>query len=158
MAQGIRTVAFVLLTLWVAACGRAHKVCAVCNRDECTRMAFRMTLENGRAVETCCARCAMHYLESNKQRAKVLQATDFASGRWIDATTAVFVSGSNVKACTAIESRRDAQGCCMYMAYDRCLPSLVAFGDKQGALAFQKEHGGELVALEAIAAKSGGGG
>src|SRR5438876_4528069 len=97
MAQGIRTVAFVLLTLWVAACGRAHKVCAVCNRDECTGMAFRMTLENGRAVETCCAHCAMHYLESNKQRAKVLQATDFASGQWIDATKAVFVSGSDVK-------------------------------------------------------------
>jgi nitrous oxide reductase accessory protein NosL len=152
------TAASLVLTLLVVGCGRAQKVCAVCNREECTGMAFRVTLENGRVVETCCARCGMHYLESNQQRARAFQATDFATGQWTDAMKAVFVSGSDVRPCATPATRRDAQGCCMYMAYDRCLPSLVAFVDRQAALAFQKEHGGQLVALDTMGAKSGGGG
>src|ERR1041384_1489952 len=158
MVRGIQAVAFVFLTLCVTACGHARKVCAVCNRDECTGMAFRITLENGRAVETCCARCGMHYLESNKQQAKAIQATDFTTGNWIDATKAVFVSGSDVRPCASTAAHRDAQGCSMYVAYDRCLPRLVAFADQQAAQTFQKEHGGQLVALDTIAGKSPGAG
>jgi len=137
----------------VAGCARSQRVCAVCDREECQGMAFRMTLENGRTVETCCPRCALHYLEANHLTARKMEATDFATGTWVDATRAVYVSGSDVHPCAALETRIDPQGCCMTKTYDRCLPSLVAFAAKDQAAAFQKNHGGQLVVFQEIRGK-----
>ena len=116
-------------------------------------MAFRMTLDNGKTVETCCPRCGLHYLEANRQHARTLEATDFATGDWLDATKAVFVSGSDVRPCAMPSAQRDAQGCCMYLQYDRCLPSLVAFADKPAATEFQKQHGGDVLAFAELSTK-----
>ena len=137
----------------VAGCGRSEHVCAVCDRDECKGLAFRLTLENGKTVETCCPRCALHYLEANHVTARKMEATDFATGNWVEATQAVYVSESNVHPCAALEARRDPQGCCLMKTYDRCLPSLVAFAAQDQAAAFQKNHGGQLVAFQEIARK-----
>jgi nitrous oxide reductase accessory protein NosL len=138
--------------LLVAGCSRGAKVCAVCQREECKAMAFRVTLDNGKTLETCCPRCGMHYVESMKQPARSLEATDFATGHWIDATKATFVSGSDMKGCAMPSARRDAQGCCLYVAYDRCLPSLVAFVDRSAAVEFQKQHGGDVLAFAELSA------
>jgi NosL len=137
----------------VVGCARSQRVCAVCDRAECKGMAFRMTLESGKIVETCCPRCALHYLEANHVTARKMEATDFATGRWIGAADAVYVSDSDVHPCALPETRRDPQGCCMTMAYDRCLPSLVVFAAKDQAAAFQKDHGGQLVAFQDIPRK-----
>ena len=139
-----------MMTLLLAGCSRGVKLCAVCQRDECKAMAFRMTLEDGKTVETCCPRCGMHYLESSKQQPRRLEATDFATGRWIEASTATFVSDSDVRGCATMETRRDAQGCCLIKGYDRCLPSLVAFADVSRAEAFRKEHGGQRVSIQEV--------
>jgi nitrous oxide reductase accessory protein NosL len=82
-----------------------------------------------------------------------MEATDFATGNWVEATHAVYVSDSDVHPCATLEARRDPQGCCMAKTYDRCLPSLVAFATKDQAAVFQKDHGGQLVGFEAISAK-----
>ena len=136
----------------LAACSRGAKVCAVCQRDECKAMAFRVMLDNGKTVETCCPRCGLHYVATLGRTPRALQATDFATGKWIDAKSAVFVSGSDVSGCSAMESRRDAQGCCLMKAYDRCLPSLAAFADRSAAAEFQRRHGGELLAFSELSA------
>lgn len=147
MEHRSQTVALILVTLLLTGCSRGAKVCAVCQRDECKAMAFRVTLESGKTIETCCPRCGLHYVETMKQAARSFEATDFATGQWIDATRATFVSDSDVKGCAMPAARRDAQGCCLYVAYDRCLPSLVAFADRAAAVEFQKQHGGDLVAF-----------
>ena len=137
----------------MAGCGRGPKTCAICQRDECKGMAFRVTLESGKTVETCCPRCGLHYLEVNHQQARALEATDFATGHWVDATNAVFVSDSDMHPCAEMNAMRDAQGCCMMKTYDRCLPSLVAFADKDQATTFQKAHGGQIITFQSISAK-----
>jgi nitrous oxide reductase accessory protein NosL len=152
MAQRSQTLALLFVALLLAGCDRGAKVCAVCQRDECKAMAFRVTLENGKTVETCCPRCGMHYVEAMKQPARSLEATDFTTGHWVDATKATFVSGSDMKGCAMPAAQRDAQGCCMYMAYDRCLPSLVAFADKPAAMEFQKQHGGDVQSFAELSA------
>ena len=85
--------------------------------------------------------------------ARHLAAQDYATGRWIDATRAVYVSGSAVAHCAAIETRRDAYGCCAFKAFDRCLPSLVAFESRDAAVAFQKQQGGELTDFAKLSSK-----
>ncbi len=96
-------------------------------------MSFRVTLESGKVVETCCPRCGLHYLESSHQQARKMEATDFATGNWVDAATAVYVSDSDMHPCAEMQTMRDPQGCCMMKTYDRCLPSLVAFAAKEQA-------------------------
>jgi hypothetical protein len=154
MEQRSQTIALILgIALLLAGCSRGTKVCAVCHRDECKAMAFRIQLESGKMVETCCPRCGVHYVETMKPAASGYEATDFATGRWIDAAKATFVSGSDMKGCAMPAAQRDAQGCCMYVAYDRCLPSLVAFADRPAAVEFQKSHGGDLMAFAELSAK-----
>jgi hypothetical protein len=135
-------ISLLCVTLLLAGCGRGAKVCAVCQREECKAMAFRVTMPFGK-VETCCARCGLRYLHANSAASEVA-ATDFATGHWIDATKATYVSGSDARGCAMPATRRDAQGCCMYVAYDRCLPSVVAFADRAAAVEFQKQHGGDV--------------
>jgi hypothetical protein len=149
----MRAWALMLCVVFAAGCGPSHRACAVCDREECKGMAFRVTLENGKVVETCCPRCAMHYLGTHHLQARRLEATDFATGNRVDATHAVYVSDSDVHPCATLETRRDPQGCCMMKSYDRCLPSLVAFAAKDQALEFQKNHGGQLVGLQEISKK-----
>lgn len=148
----MKTPAILLALLVLAAgCSRGPKTCPVCQRDECTGLAFRVALASGKRVETCCPRCGLHYLRSTRQSARSIEATDLSTGRWIDATRAVFVEDSDVAACAAMETRRDAQGCCYVKGFDRCLPSLVAFASADAARAFQQQHGGRIVAFDSLA-------
>ena len=149
----MRAFILVVCLAMTAGCSRSPRVCAVCQREQCKGMAFRMTLENGKVVETCCPRCAMHYLETNHQKARTMEATDFATGRWLNAADAVYVSDSDVHPCAQMQSMRDPQGCCLLKTYDRCSPSLVAFASKDQAATFQKSHGGQMVGFQAVLAK-----
>lgn len=149
----MRLIVLIFCAVVAAGCSKSPRMCAVCNREECTGLAFRVTLENGKVVETCCARCGLHYLEGNHLRARRMEATDFATGRWVDAANAMYVSGSDMHPCAEVQSIRDPQGCCMMKTYDRCLPSLVAFATKDQATAFQKSHGGQLVGFQVVVAK-----
>ena len=108
-------------------------------------MAFQIVLENGRTVETCCPRCGLHHLVNQKLTARELRATDYRTGQWLDARTATFVSGSDLHGCVPMEPRRDATGCCLMKTYARCLPSLVAFRNREQATEFRQTHGGELI-------------
>jgi hypothetical protein len=127
------------------ACRESRASCAVCGRAECRALAFRVEYEDGASQETCCARCASHAVAQEKDRAVArLEARDFATGKRVDARSAVYVEGSDVEHCSAPKAERGSQGCCMEMAYDRCLPSLIAFERREAASAFIEEHGGRL--------------
>lgn len=139
-----------MLIVLVAGCGRPGEFCQVCQREECTGLAFRVTLEDGRRVQTCCPRCGLHYLKTANAPARQIQASDFGSGKWIDAKTALYVEDSDVSHCAGKEVRRDQFGCCYYKGFDRCLPSLIAFADAEAAAKFQQRHGGKLVRFEKL--------
>lgn len=155
MAQRSQTIVLIFLAWLLVGCSRGAKMCAVCQRAECKAMAFRVTLENGKVIETCCPRCGLHYVAVNKQRAREFDATDFATGHWMDATKAIYVEGSDWSPCSNLETRREGEGgCCLMKTYDRCLPSLVAFANRGEATVFREKHSGQLIAWQEIAAKS----
>jgi len=146
-------VVLLALALFAISCDRAAKSCAVCQRDECTGLAFRITLENGKSVETCCPRCGLHFIKESRESSFLIQATDYAGGKWMDANSATYVSGSDVSHCAAGEVKHDAQGCCYFKGFDRCMPSVIAFQSQDDARNFAKEHGGTVVAFDQLAAK-----
>ena len=143
MAHRSQTFLLVLSLLTIVGCHRGPAHCRVCDRDECKGLVFRIKMPAGQTVETCCPRCGLHFLASNST-AQGAEATDFATGQWLDASKASYVSGSDVKACAMPETRRDAQGCCAFKGYDRCLPSLIAFANTTNAQAFARQHGGTI--------------
>lgn len=139
--------------LMLAGCSPKPAVCAACQRAECAGMGFNVTLATGKTVETCCPRCGAQVIREQSQPPRAVTATDYATGKSVAVAAAVFVVGSDVSHCAAPEVRRDAQGCCMFKAYDRCQPSTIAFGDRAEAETFLKQHGGKLAVWSDIVAR-----
>ncbi len=134
------------MTAVAAACSGEARFCEQCGRAECRNLSFDVRLQNGSLVQTCCPRCALHYLARPHPAVASLAVKDFDTAERIDATRAIYVEGSDVSPCaaTAGSPPRDERGCCLKTEYDRCLPSLLAFGSKAKAETFARAHGGAL--------------
>jgi len=128
----------------LASCRPAPKLCPACERPDCAGMTFNVTLASGKVIETCCPRCGAAVVRQQTAAPRALTASDFSSGQPVGATLAVYVVGSDVSHCAGMEMKRDAEGCCMFKGYDRCLPSTLAFATHDAAVDFQKKHGGAL--------------
>lgn len=146
------------LVVVALACG-SGPMCRVCQRSECGNLTFTIRLQDRSKVETCCARCALHYLDSEKPAVASMTVRDFDTAEALDASSAVYVDGSDVTPCSAMHAStgppRDERGCCMRPVYDRCLPSLLAFSTRDRALAFVREHGGKPTTFGELAAARG---
>ena len=121
-------------------------VCQICGRMIPRQTAFRIDRARG-TIYACCPRCAMHHMIDHPGEARKEWATDLDSGHLIPAQSAYYDEGGDVQYCTrqhpAMERVPD-QGVKMRV-YDRCLPVLVAFADKDEAEAYREQHGGRVV-------------
>lgn len=145
------SLAVALLGVALSAC-RAHASCDMCGRDECTALAFRVEYRDGGTQTTCCPRCGSHAVaEAHGREVTRLRARDFDTGQEIDAKTATYVEGSDVEHCVAPKEQPSAQSCCRVLTYDRCLPSLIAFGSTADAERFVGDHGGTLMKFDDLA-------
>lgn len=121
-------------------------VCQICGRNIPKQTAFRIDTSHG-TIYACCPRCAMHHIIDHPGEAHKEFATDLDSGRMIPAKSAYYDEGGDVQYCTrpnpAIR-RVPGQGV-ETRVYDRCLPVLVAFANKDEAEAYRKMHGGRVV-------------
>lgn len=133
-------------------CRAAAARCSVCERTECSNLAVTVTWENGERQRTCCARCGGRLIAS-KGKPSSVTVRDFDTARPIPAERAVFVEGSDVHPCRGVRTDplRTAEGCCLLPDYDRCEPSVVAFGEGDAARRFMAVHGGTVVSWESLA-------
>jgi hypothetical protein len=133
------------------------ELCQMCGRDIPKQTAFRIETAHG-TLFACCPRCALHHVINHPGEARKELATDFNSGRLISAQSAYYDEGGDVQYCTVHESpvERTPMGV-QVRTYDRCLPTLVAFANRNEAEAYREEHGGRVVtynqALEDTAGK-----
>jgi hypothetical protein len=129
--------------------------CEICGRAVHATHYSTVVLKDGRRIEACCPRCAMHYEHNMPGQVAHLSVSDTASGRAIEAQRAVYVEGSDRELCmNAAEDAPREPGVEFDRKFDRCLPSLIAFGDEAAAHEFQRQHGGRLLsfaqALESV--------
>lgn len=119
--------------------------CPACGRDIHARWKFHLTTEDGKQKTFCCAKCGI--LEKLKQKGQVATATatDYATEKPVPVEEAVYVWNSNVEHCVVPQKRDWTDQRPMRLAWDRCIPSLIAFRTKEEASQFQSEHGGTLV-------------
>jgi hypothetical protein len=130
-------------------------VCQICGRDVPKQTEFHVETTDG-TLTACCPRCAMHYMIDHPRQIRGARATDYATGRLIEAKSAYYDEGGDVQYCTlrAPAVERGPNDGVRLRVYDRCLPVLVAFASSAEAEAYRLQHGGRVLtydqALESV--------
>ncbi len=123
--------------------------CELCERPIHHATAFSLVVE-GRKVWACCARCGLSIYSSKGDQVTAAMATDYPSGRRLEAERCVFVEGSGLTPCCSpaiiVVGEKTPCGKC----FDRCSPSVIAFANPKEALAYTKEYGGIIVPFKTL--------
>ena len=131
-----------------------EQLCPVCQRPIHRATSYYVTLGTGKTVELCCPRCGLRFQQSGGD-VRSVRVTDYVTGKLLDPEAAVYVEGSSVHpCCTQEEIKKDQAGVEYERTWDRCLPSVIAFGSEAAARKFQGQHGGEVRTHEEILAEA----
>ena len=123
--------------------------CGVCHRSLHEATSYQIHLEDGSLQKTCCPRCGLRFQEGRADVASA-EVADFDTGERVDARGAFFVEGSSVNLCHKKMVEEDRSGVQYQLAWDRCMPGLIAFKDRESAESFRQDYGGELKSYEEI--------
>lgn len=130
---------------------RPDEQCYACNRPIHAHSKTVATI-GGKSRLFCCPACALSQHEQAGKPVAITALTSYSTGKALSPDRAYVVRGSNVNMC---ETKREIIGQDNRPAdlrYDRCAPSLIAFGSREEAAAFTREHGGEVRPFREIAA------
>jgi hypothetical protein len=127
-----------------------NQKCSMCARTIYPKLAADAVFTNGSRVRTCCARCVIHLGLHNPGRIAALRVSDVESGEMIPADSASYVEGSSAQEChpdpAADETHQVREAGVLYdLAYDRCIPLLLAFKSGPAAKEFRKQYGGRVL-------------
>jgi len=121
----------------------APDMCDVCYRPLHGGMSYRIYLTNGESVEVCCPRCGLRFQEGRSDVARA-EVTDFYTRQPVAADQAFYVENSSMHPCSHSTVHEDRSGTQYEVSWDRCLPSLVGFRSRAGAVEFQEQYGGVI--------------
>ena len=135
-------------------CSRKPESCDVCRRETCLGIRFEVEFRHGGRKKLCCPRCASHVVAQAGGMGNVtrLTAHDFETGGRLDALSALYLDGSDVRHCKIQppERGRTEDGCCTVLEMDRCQPSLLAFRTREAAEAVARNHGGVVQTFDEL--------
>ena len=124
------------------ACIQLEPVCAICRRPVHKATFYSIVLEDESSVEVCCPRCGLHF-QRGRRDVVDSQVADFSTGERFPADEAHYVENSSVHLCCPTDQmQEDRSGTQYTLAWDRCLPSLVAFKNRDQAVEFSRQRGG----------------
>jgi len=111
-----------------------------------------VALVNGRPKIFCCPACALSEHEQEEKPIRITELTSFLTGAKLSPNEAFVVKGSNVNMCVTTNGVIGADKQPAHVHYDRCAPSLIAFGQRSEAMQFAREHGGQVFPFSEIVA------
>ncbi|MGH7494667.1 MAG: nitrous oxide reductase accessory protein NosL [bacterium] len=124
--------------------------CKLCAEEIHEGMRYTVTLSDGVKIKACCPTCGLHLQVHDAGKVASADATDYATGKTVVAAQAFYVEGSDVHHCDPQRMMRNETGGIYAMDWHRCDPSLVAFGSRQAAAAFQIQHGGRIMSFDEV--------
>ncbi len=134
---------------WVAS---SSPICKFCQRQIHQNMRVVAT-SGGKRIEACCLRCVLTGEQQGVAVKRLVTVTDYISTQTLDPERAHYVEGSDAAPCAAAPVKRGEPEEPFIRAFDRCLPSVVAFRSRQDADRFSVAHGGRVVRLEDLMAE-----
>ena len=125
----------------------AEKFCDFCHRP--IHAHARVIAEvDGHRKTVCCARCAITEAVQEKKPVRLIEVTDYASGKSLKPEQAYFVDGSRKVLCDHDAAMFDETKHVHPLAFDRCSPGAYAFARREDAEAFARENGGVVLQLQ----------
>jgi len=122
--------------------------CPLCHRPNHALTAFSAIVE-GKQVRVCCPRCWLTFVRQADGAVGQPMATDYATGRPVEAERCVYVEGSDTcPCCTAKIIIGTSEKVPAAECFDRCMPSVIAFAKAEDAAAFADRHGGVVISYE----------
>jgi hypothetical protein len=146
---GLALVGAAAMGWWYVLYNRPPEFCEISGRTIHSKMLTRVRI-NGQHFYACCPRCPLRLAGQTKQRAELVEVTDFVSGRRLGADAAYYVSGSTMEMCSAPRMKLDEARTPYVRLFDRCGPSLVAFADENKAREFMEQYGGGLKRIDEL--------
>jgi hypothetical protein len=125
--------------------------CYACNRPIHAH-SRTVALTDGRPRLFCCPACALSQRQQAGKPVTITQLTSYLTGKALSPDSAYLVKGSDVNMCERTKELLDADKRPADLRYDRCAPSLIAFGQKSDAAEFARAHGGEVLPFGEVAA------
>jgi hypothetical protein len=96
----------------------------------------------GRRRHVCCAHCAVTEGLQEQKPVKLIEVTDYNTGRKLIPAQSWYVDGSRIVACTHDMTRVDEMKQVTHATFDRCSPGTFAFATRADADAFMTANGG----------------
>ena len=137
----------------LAGCAQAPEECEVCHRPMHAETYYEVHLEGGDSRSLCCPRCGLRFQQERTDVA-FAEVADYATKKVFTADEAFFVDDSSVHACAHSRVQEDRSGTQYQVAWDRCLPSLVAFESRSAAADFSNTHGGTIKTYDELVAEA----
>ena len=100
----------------------------------------------------CCPACALTAHDQTGKAVRIVELTDYETNSALATDRAFLVRGSDVNPCRLQHGPLDPDKQPTAVQFDRCSPSLLAFGRRDPAERFVKEHGGEVLSFSELAA------
>ncbi len=136
---------------WTTYSQREPDQCFACNRPVHAH-SKTTAMVGGHKRLFCCPACALSQHEQGGQAVTITELTSFLTGKAISPQRAYLVRGSNVNMCEMTQELIDADKHPADLRYDRCAPSLIAFSQRDEAIQFAREHGGQVKPFREVAA------
>lgn len=127
------------------------RICSACQRPVHAHSAT-VGLLGDRKETFCCPACALAARSQEHRHLTVLELTDYRTGGKLRPDAAYVVAGSEVSMCAREAPVIDAEKRPHPVHFDRCLPSILAFPDREAAASFASEHGGRVARFDDLAA------
>ena len=131
---------------------RLETTCGFCERH-INPKAHVVAEVGGKRRDVCCAHCAVTEARQERKSLRLVQVTDYPTGKMVSPETAWFVEDSRVIACEHDMSKMDESKHMTQMAFDRCSPGTFAFSDRKAAEEFVAKNGGVLRNLPEVMAE-----
>ena len=130
---------------------RANEYCGICTRH-INPQAGVIAEIGGVRHRVCCAHCAVTEGLQEHKPVRLIEVTDFSSGRKLDPSHAWYVDGSRIVACVHDMTRMNEMKHVEKTAFDRCSPGTFAFATRADADTFAAANGGTVLNLERMLA------
>jgi hypothetical protein len=141
--------------LLVAGEWRVHNdsadVCGICARH-IHKQAGVIAEVGGVRHHVCCAHCAVTEGLQEHKPVKLIEVTDYSSGRKLDPAKAWYVDGSRVVACEHDMAHMSEMKQAAPATFDRCSPGTFAFADPTQAKDFVTANGGVVRSMKEMLA------
>jgi hypothetical protein len=158
----LRTVALLLAVLvvvsgfsyagWRIIGSRHAHTCDACQRPV-HRASQTIAIADGKTSTFCCPACALSQRKQTGRRIELVSVTNFEDGTTVNPAGTYLVRGSEMSSCSHQMTHLAPDKQQTQTHFDRCSPSLIAFSSKAAAVRFAREHGGEVLPYNVVAAQ-----